>query len=266
LERAARQIVAVVHVQGVVITLDKEGAYLFEAGGKGRHIPTRPRAVYDVSGAGDAVLAMLAVAIAEKCPYEEAVALANVAGGLEVERLGVVAISRQEVLDELYHMIGLRGGKVLVRKRLAEEVGRRRLSGETIVFTNGCFDLLHMGHIRHLRQARELGSCLIVAINSDGSTRRLKGKGRPIIPQAERAEMLGALECVDYVTVFDEDTPEPLLELIRPDVLVKGGATSQVVGRKIVERYGGRVLTLDLVEGWSTTEIINRIQSGSERG
>jgi len=265
LERAARQIGRVAQVQAVVITLDKEGAYLLETGGTGRRIPTRPRSVYDVSGAGDAVLAMLGVALAEGCPLDQAVALANVIGGLEVERLGVVALTRREVLDELYHMIGLRGGKVLPPKRLAEEVARRRRLGETVVFTNGCFDLLHMGHIRHLRQARELGSCLIVAINSDQSVRRLKGPSRPVIGQTERAEMLGALECVDYVTVFQEDTPEALLELLRPDVLVKGGTTTEVVGKAIVESYGGRVLTLDVVEGWSTTTIINRILDTSDR-
>jgi len=128
-----------------------------------------------------------------------------------------------------------------------------------VVCSNGCFDLLHMGHVRYLRQARELGSCLIVAINSDESVRRLKGPARPVIGQDERAEMLGALECVDYVTIFDEDTPEPLLELLRPDVLTKGGTTPVVVGRQIVEGYGGKVLTLDKVEGLSTTDIINRI-------
>ncbi len=265
LEHAARRIIAIAHVNAVVITLDKEGAYLREESGKGRRIPTRPRAVYDVTGAGDAVLAMLAVALGEGCPYDQAVALANVMGGLEVERPGVVAISKEEVLDELRRMIGLRGGKVMNRKRLAEEVARRRQRGETIVFTNGCFDLLHMGHIRHLRQARELGSCLIVAVNSDESVRRLKGPQRPVIGQAERAEMLGALECVDYVTVFDEDTPEPLLDILKPDILVKGGTTASVVGKKLVEGYGGRVLTLELVDGLSTTTIINRILGANDQ-
>jgi len=266
LERASRQIVQIAQAKGVVITLDKEGAYLYDGNGPGRRIPTRVRSVYDVSGAGDAVLAMLAVSLGEGCDWDHAVALANVAGGLEVERLGVVAISREEVLDELRHMIGLRGGKVVSRKRLIEEVARRRHEGQTIVFTNGCFDLLHMGHIRHLRQARELGSCLIVAINSDHGVKRLKGDKRPIIGHAERSEMLGALECVDYVTVFDEETPEALLEATRPDILVKGGTTKEIVGRRLVEGYGGRVLTLEKVEGLSTTRIIDRIIETNERG
>jgi len=141
-------------------------------------------------------------------------------------------------------------------------VGRRRQLGETIVFTNGCFDLLHMGHIRCLQDARELGSCLIVGINSDDSVRRIKGPSRPNIPQDERAEILAALECVDYVTVFEEDTPNELLKLLRPDVLAKGGTTPAVVGREIVEGYGGKIVTTGLVEGVSTTEIINRIVAG----
>jgi len=149
--------------------------------------------------------------------------------------------------------------RLLDRTRLAEETDDRRRNGETIVFTNGCFDLLHMGHVRYLQQARKMGSCLIVAINSDNSVRRLKGPSRPVIGQDERAEMLGALECVDYVTIFEEDTPEALLEMLRPDILVKGGTTTVVVGREIVEGYGGKVLTLPPVEGLSTTRIINRI-------
>jgi len=244
--------------EAVVITLDREGAYLLTKD-LARRIPTRPRAVYDGTGAGDEVLAMLATAVAEGCDYEQAVALANVAGGVEVERFGVVPIRRDELEDEMRRLIGLRGGKIVSRERLAEEVARRRGRGETIVFTNGCFDLLHMGHVRYLQEARELGSCLIVAINSDQSVRRLKGPSRPIIGQDERAEMLSAMECVDYVTIFHEDTPCALLELLRPDILAKGGTTSSVVGKEIVEGYGGKVLTLQRVEGLSTTEIIEQI-------
>lgn len=259
LTRCAQRLLLATEAEAVVITLDREGAYLARRGQGGVRIPTRQRSVYDVTGAGDAVLAMLAVAVAEGCEMPEAVALANVAGGLEVERFGVVPISRDEVVDELRRVIGLRGGKVIQRERLAEEVARRRRRGEAVVFTNGCFDLLHMGHVRYLQQAREQGACLIVAINSDDSVRRVKGSSRPVIGQDERAEMLGALECVDYVTVFDEDTPMPLLELLRPDVLVKGGTTAVIVGKEFVEGYGGKVMNVGLVEGLSTTEIINKI-------
>jgi D-beta-D-heptose 7-phosphate kinase/D-beta-D-heptose 1-phosphate adenosyltransferase len=245
-------------VQAVAITLDKEGAYLYSAG-EGRLIPTRPRSVYDVTGAGDVGLATLAMAVAEGLDLVDAVRLLNIAGGLEVERFGVVPIRRSEVIDELNSRLGLRSHKILDRDELAQELAARRQQSEVAIFTNGCFDLTHMGHVRYLQQARELGNLLVVAINSDASVRRLKGDSRPIIGQAERAEMLAALECVDYVTIFDEDTPIPLLECLRPDVLVKGGSTPVVVGQELVESYGGRVLTLDLVQGLSTTAIINRI-------
>ncbi len=264
LRRCAERLMLSAEAEAVVITLDKEGAYLARRGEGGQRIATRQRTVYDVAGAGDAVLAMLAVAAAEGCDWANAVALANVAGGLEVERFGVVPISRQEVLEELRHEVGLRGAKVTQRGKLAAEVARRRARGETIAFTNGCFDLLHLGHVRYLQQAREQAACLIVAINSDASVRRLKGPSRPVIGQRERAEMLAALECVDYVTVFEEDTPMPLLELLRPDVLVKGGTTPVIVGREFVESYGGKVMNVGLVEGLSTTEIINRIVETSQ--
>lgn len=265
LEAAAKALVEQIGAEAAVITLDREGAYLYRRGGTGKRIPhARPRAVYDVTGAGDQTLAVLALALAQECTYEQAVELANIAGGLEVERSGFVPISREEMDGELRRMIGLRGQKVHDRRQLAAILAERKRLGQSVVFTNGCFDLLHMGHVRYLRQARELGSCLVVAINSDESVRRLKGPERPVIGQGERAEMLGALECVDYVTVFDEDTPMELLTVLRPDILAKGGSTPVVVGREFVESYGGKVLTLDLVEGQSTTQIINRIVNGGK--
>ena len=259
LTAAAERILEVTGAEAVIVTLDREGSFLLARDGTSSHLATRPRTVCDGTGAGDETLAMISVALAAGSDFEEAASLANVAGGLEVERFGVVPVTRREVLEELQHMTGLRGAKVVSREQLAQEVARRRRQGQSIAFTNGCFDLLHMGHVRYLQQARRLGSCLIVAINSDESVRRLKGPSRPIIGADERAEMLGALECVDYVTIFEEDTPEPLLELLRPDVLVKGGTTPVVVGREFVEGYGGRVLTLEFVDGLSTTEIIERI-------
>ncbi len=265
LKRAGGQILLMADAEAVMITLDAEGIFLLTRDGEGRRFAGRPRKVYDGTGAGDAVLAAVAVALGSGCDFAQAAELANLAGGLEVERFGVVPITRAELIDELRRMIGLRGGKVMLRERLCEELARRKTRAETIVFTNGCFDLLHMGHIRYLQQARELGSALVVAINSDESVQRLKGPGRPVIGQDERAEMLSAMECVDYVTIFDEDTPIPLLELLRPDLLVKGGTTRKVVGREVVEGYGGKVLTLDLIEGLSTTEIIDKIVTQNEK-
>lgn len=257
--QAATTLIEQFDIASVAITLDKQGAWLQSAGQAGQRIPTRPRSVYDVTGAGDVVMAMLALALAEGVDLDVAVALANLAGGLEVERFGVVPITREEIRDEIEHELGQRRSKILDRTQLTADLHRRRSGGETIVFTNGCFDMLHMGHVSYLQQARELGTCLVVAINSDASIRRLKGPSRPIIPAEERARMLAALECIDYVTIFDEDTPEALLELLRPDLLVKGGSTDVIVGADIVEGYGGAVRLLDLVEGRSTTDIINDI-------
>ncbi|MEI7837625.1 MAG: PfkB family carbohydrate kinase, partial [Planctomycetota bacterium] len=189
LAQAARAIIGATDARAVVITLDKEGAYVYPAGGPGRRIAhPRPRQVFDVSGAGDEVLAMVALAIAEGADFESAAALANVAGGLEVEQVGFVPITRGEVLDELDHLQGTRRGKVLDRQTLSLLLERRRQRGQRTVFTNGCFDLLHLGHVKYLQQARAAGSCLVVAINSDASVRRLKGATRPIIEQNERAE------------------------------------------------------------------------------
>lgn len=177
-------------------------------------------------------------------------------------------MSENEPNNYSHHQyVGPRLSKVFPREALAAEVELRRRAGHTIVFTNGCFDLLHMGHVRYLQDARMIGTCLIVGINSDTSVRRLKGDRRPIIPATERAEMLAALECVDYVTIFEEDTPMELLEALRPTVLVKGGTTPEIVGKDFVEGYGGEVKRLQLVEGLSTTETINKIlQAYDERG
>lgn len=261
LAKAGQVVLERTDAQAVVITLDKQGAFLLNATGEQQHIPpTRTHEVADGTGAGDAVMATISAALAAGCEFPEAVALANVAGGLEVERFGVVPVTRDEMRDDLRDTIGLRRSKVLPREDLAALLARKRKLGQgPTVFTNGCFDLLHMGHVTYLQQAREVGSALIVAVNSDKSVQRLKGPQRPIVPQDERAAMLAALECVDYVTIFDEDTPQALLSLLQPEILVKGGSTDVIVGQDLVEAYGGRVQRLALVEGQSTTDIISRI-------
>ena len=266
LARCAERLLQAANAEAVVITLDSEGAYVTRKGEPGRRAATRQRAVYDVAGAGDVVLAMLSVALAGGAALDDAVALANVAGGLEVEQFGVVPITREEVADEVRRLVAIRSGKVVTRERLAKEIERLREDGGKVAFTNGCFDLLHMGHVRYLQQARQLGSCLIVAINSDDSIKRLKGPARPVIGQDERAEMIASLECVDYVTIFEEDTPEQLLELLQPETLVKGGSTGEIVGQAYVESYGGQAVKVDLVEGLSTTDIINKILETHDAG
>lgn len=186
-------------------------------------LPTRRREVYDITGAGDMVLATIGVGFrAAGIETADVARLANIAGGFEVEQIGVVRITREEMLADL--ILHHRGPFNKTCSSLIQQVAARRRTGQRIVLTNGCFDLLHVGHVTSLQQAAREGDCLIVAINSDRSVQRLnKGPDRPIFNELDRATMLAALECVDLVTIFDEETPHALLDAIRPDVLVKGG-------------------------------------------
>jgi D-beta-D-heptose 7-phosphate kinase/D-beta-D-heptose 1-phosphate adenosyltransferase len=257
---AARKIAETTNAEFVVITLDRQGSFLFRSqADRGEIIPAEPHEVADGTGAGDAVTATLSVSMSAGCSPAQAVALGNIAGGLEVEHFGVAAITKDQIARELRHIAGVRRPKILTPAELAEKIASVRQAPSKIVFTNGCFDLLHMGHVQYLIQARQCGTHLVVAINSDQSVAKVKGPSRPIVSQDERAGMLAALECVDYVTIFDEETPLALLELLRPDILVKGGSTDVIVGREFVESYGGLVRRLDLVQGRSTTETINKI-------
>ncbi len=258
---AGQQLVEKYGLECAFVTLDKDGIALSLADGDSELFPTRKREVYDITGAGDMVLAMIGVGMADGLSPQDLCRLANVAGGLEVERIGVVAINRQEILGDLL------GGSRKVHEKasdlneLARLVDARKQLGQRVVFTNGCFDLLHAGHVQYLQEAASLGDCLIVAINSDDSVRRLKGLSRPVISQQQRAMMLAALECVDHAIVFHEDTPLKLLERLQPNVLVKGGTTPIVVGRELVESYGGEVHILSEVPEVSTTRIVSQIQT-----
>jgi D-beta-D-heptose 7-phosphate kinase/D-beta-D-heptose 1-phosphate adenosyltransferase len=252
-------------VERLVVTLDRDGAVVASSSGGAVHLPTRPRTVYDNTGAGDAVLSALAAAVAAGGTWEDAARLANVAGGLEVEKFGCVPIVAEEILAELRLEERHRNGKLVTPDDLMAELNLRRDRGETIVFTNGVFDVLHPGHVVYLREARARGSVLVVGLNADESVRQLgKGDDRPVHDQAFRATMLGALECVDYVVIFHEPTPLKLIERIRPDVLVKGAdwAEGVVVGGEFVEGIGGRVELVPMVEGYSTTAILERIRNG----
>jgi len=250
------------------VTLDSDGIALVQADGSAELLPTRKREVYDITGAGDMVLAMIGVGLAGRFAPADIARLANVAGGLEVEQIGVVAISRDEILADLLAGTRATSEKVCGRDELARHVSARKRLGQRVVFTNGCFDLLHVGHIHSLQQAAREGDCLIVAINSDDSVRRLnKGPDRPIFSQEDRAAMLAALEAVDYVTVFDEATPHALLDCLRPDVLVKGGTYShdEIVGWELVEAYGGEVKPLGVLPGVSTTRIVELLRDEERR-
>jgi D-beta-D-heptose 7-phosphate kinase / D-beta-D-heptose 1-phosphate adenosyltransferase len=256
-----RRLVEGLDLESVLVTLDRDGMALVRGDGRAELVPTRPRQVYDITGAGDMVLAVVGLCLAAGGDYDEAAALGNVAGGLEVERIGVALLSREEILADLIDHHRAEGGKRLDRDALVAAVRRVRQAGRTVVFTNGCFDLLHVGHLRLLRQAAELGHFLVVGLNSDESVRRLKGPSRPINPEDARAELLAGLECVDAVTIFGEDTPLELIDAILPDVLVKGGdyRPEEVVGSDEVQASGGRLVLIPLVEGHSTTHLARRI-------
>ncbi len=224
-------------------------------------VPAVARQVYDVSGAGDTVIAVLALAIASRLEIETAAQLANIAAGIVVSKVGTVPIQRHELLGALSQEIALHPEeKVVPLSRLLARVAAWHASGQRVVFTNGCFDILHVGHITLIEQARRLGDRLVVAINGDESVRRLKGPSRPIVGAGERAQILAALAAVDAVIVFDDPTPLRLIEALRPDVLVKGGdyAEEDVVGASEVRGWGGRVELVPIVEGSSTTQLIER--------
>ncbi|MGB8890153.1 MAG: bifunctional D-glycero-beta-D-manno-heptose-7-phosphate kinase/D-glycero-beta-D-manno-heptose 1-phosphate adenylyltransferase HldE [Candidatus Korobacteraceae bacterium] len=242
----------------MVVTLGEKGIAVLRRDSR-MQAPAIVRQVYDVSGAGDTVIAVLALGMACGVAIETTVQLANIAAGIVISKVGTVPIQRDEMLAALSSEISLHlDEKILPLDRLLARVTGWRATGARVVFTNGCFDILHIGHIRLLEQARRQGDCLIVGLNSDASVRRLKGPSRPIVADSERAGILAALSSVDAVVIYDESTPLRLIEVIRPDVLVKGGDYSQdsVVGTREVLAWGGRVELIPLVRGVSTTRLI----------
>lgn len=244
----------------LLVTRGEHGMTLLRAGHPELHLPARAREVFDVTGAGDTVISVLAAALAAGEELPSAVALANLAAGIVVGKLGTAVVSAPELRRALQREQGA-GRGVMTLEQLSIAVEDARAHGEKVVFTNGCFDILHAGHVGYLEQARQLGDRLIVAVNSDASVTRLKGAGRPINPVDRRMRVLAGLEAVDWVVSFDEDTPEALLHILRPDILVKGGDYSkeQVVGWRIVENYGGVVRVLAFFDDCSTTGIVNKI-------
>jgi D-beta-D-heptose 7-phosphate kinase / D-beta-D-heptose 1-phosphate adenosyltransferase len=258
---AADAILKKLDLQAVVITLNEHGSYLATRDGEHRWIQTRPRQVADGTGAGDTLLAMLSVARCAGADWTDAVALGNIAAGLEVEKLGCVPITRDEIVQDILLEARQHLGKLRTLESLVPELSRHRSMGKKIVFTNGCFDLIHLGHIKYFQFAKSQGDLLIVAVNTDCSIRRLKGDKRPIIPETDRLAVLEELESIDYLLPFDDDTPLRLIQSILPDVLVKGAdyAKEQVVGWDVVEAHGGTVALAPLVDGRSTSGLIQRI-------
>jgi D-beta-D-heptose 7-phosphate kinase/D-beta-D-heptose 1-phosphate adenosyltransferase len=259
-ERGAARLLKSLGLEFLIVTLGERGM-LVAQGGRTFRLPAIARQVYDVTGAGDTVLSAFALGHASGLDLELCAILANAAAGIVVGKVGTATVTRQELLDSAASGDGAHR-KVLDRRALARAVAAERARGRRVVFTNGCFDLLHPGHVQSLQFAKAKGDVLVVAINSDRSVRALKGPSRPVLDERGRAAVLSALECVDYVTVFDEDTPVALLRLLRPDVLVKGGdyGPAGVVGREIVEGYGGRVEMAPLVKGMSTTGLVSRMR------
>jgi D-beta-D-heptose 7-phosphate kinase/D-beta-D-heptose 1-phosphate adenosyltransferase len=247
-------------LQALLVTRGEHGMTLLRPGEPELHLPARAREVFDVTGAGDTVISVLAASLAAGEAMPQAVALANLAAGIVVAKLGTASISAPELRRAISAEQGSERG-VMTVEQLQIVLADARAQGEKIVFTNGCFDIIHAGHVGYLEQARELGDRLIVAINSDESVVRLKGPGRPINPVDRRMTVLAGLEAVDWVLFFEGDTPEELLEQLKPDVLVKGGDYDKesVVGWKIVESYGGSVQALSFFDDCSTTAIVEKV-------
>ena len=261
LPRAAEDLIEQAGLDAAVITLGPEGIYHRTKGGEGRRVPTRARAVFDVTGAGDTVIAHLALGLAAGFTLDTAVEFANHAAGLVVAKLGAASVTRSELRAAFLADGGQEGGgKVLAGEGLERALAAWRKQGKRVVFTNGCFDVLHAGHVQYLRFARSQGDVLLVGVNDDASVRALKGESRPVNPLEDRMDVLAALECVDAVTSFSETTPAEIVRRVTPQVLVKGEdwRSKGVVGREWVEQHGGTVVLAPLLAGRSTTSILER--------
>ena len=255
----AEQLREQLDLEALVVTRGERGMMLVQKDAScAQYLPALAQEIYDVTGAGDTVLATLAAALVSGYTLAEAAQFANAAAGQVVRKLGTATVTAGELNAALAGMQPVRRG-ILAPVECAAEIGRARQRGERVVFTNGCFDILHDGHVACLEAARREGDRLVVALNDDDSTRRLKGDGRPVNSLSERMRVLAALACVDWVTWFGEDTPQALIQRLAPDILVKGGdyAAHEVAGADFVRAQGGRVVIVPLVEGRSSTAIID---------
>ncbi|MBN4053884.1 bifunctional D-glycero-beta-D-manno-heptose-7-phosphate kinase/D-glycero-beta-D-manno-heptose 1-phosphate adenylyltransferase HldE [Haliea sp. AH-315-K21] len=257
----AQHLIKELDLEALLVTRGEHGMSLIRPGEAELHFPARSRDVFDVTGAGDTVISVLAASLGAGKPLPEAVALANIAAGIAVSKVGTVAVSGPELRREIQNDSDS-GRGVMSREQLVQVVADAKANGEKVVFTNGCFDIIHAGHVGYLQDAREQGDRLIVALNDDASVTRLKGEGRPINPIERRMAVVAGLGAVDWVVSFDEDTPIPLLQEFEPDVLIKGGdyAINEVVGADIVQAYGGEIKVLTFLDNCSTTGIVEKIQ------
>ncbi|OYX12360.1 MAG: bifunctional heptose 7-phosphate kinase/heptose 1-phosphate adenyltransferase [Rhizobiales bacterium 32-66-8] len=249
----------------VLVTRAEKGMTLWRQGGAVLHVPTQAREVFDVSGAGDTALAALCVSLTSGLTLEASVRVANAAAALAVAKLGTAVVTRAELIAALEQSVPQvePSGALVSVERARDILGRWRAAGAKIAFTNGCFDLLHPGHIALLEAAAAAADRLVVALNTDASVQRLKGPDRPLQDEAARARVMGAMRCVDLVVLFDEDTPLQVIETLLPDVLVKGAdyAPDQVVGADVVIANGGRLVLADLIAGRSTTSLVAKARS-----
>lgn len=247
----------------LLVTRSERGMTLFQREGDVVHLETQAKDVFDVTGAGDTVVATLAGALGAGVRLKDAVNLSNMAAGIAVTKLGTATVSPRELERAQRSGRNYGVGDVFDESGLFERIRVARNGGEKIVMTNGCFDILHPGHVDYLEKARALGDRLVIAVNDDASVRRLKGDGRPINTLEVRARMLSALACVDWVVSFSEDTPERIISRLQPDILVKGGdyAVEDIVGGRCVRDAGGQVRVLDFISGYSTTDLIERIRN-----
>jgi len=261
IQQCAHNLVNELELDALLITRGEHGMSLIPADGDSLHIPTEAQEVFDVTGAGDTVIAMLAAAMAAGASTNDAVHLANAAAGVAVAKLGAATVSVSELKRAWHHQRG--GHGILNEAELLEAVTDARANEESIVMTNGCFDILHAGHVHYLNQAATLADRLIVAVNVDETVRALKGEGRPVNTLESRMAVLAGLAAVDWVVAFSEDTPERLICAVKPDFLVKGGDNipDNVPGAACVREYGGEVMALDYMEGKSTTHIIGKIKN-----
>ena len=259
----AQQLIKTVGCEVVVVTLDRHGALLLERGQSPKLMPTQARSVYDVTGAGDMVIAALAGAIANEMTWEQAVALSNMAAGLEVERFGAQPIAISELRRAALQTASKLVGKIRDRTALEVEVQVHREAGHRIVLTNGCFDILHAGHVAYLQQAKGEGDVLVVGVNADEQVRALKGQGRPVFTAEQRMRVLAALECVDYVTEFQEPTAEALIRSVMPNIYAKGGdyRPEQIAEHDFVTKLGIELRVLAHEPGLGSTQIIDHLET-----
>ena len=276
LEKAANKILKNIILDNLLITCGKDGMVLFEKNKKPFRVRAEARQVFDVSGAGDTVLAVLGLAVASGASIHNSVTVANTAAGIVVGKAGTATVSKQELTWALKIVMGKGGTATVDDQRLPSKykdfselpalVEDLKKKGKRLVLTNGCFDLLHAGHIMLFSASKQLGDILVVAIDDDESVKKLKGSGRPVLNANERGRILSALDTVDYVVVFSSHELNKLIEIIQPDVLTKGSnyTSKEVFGRELVEKYGGRVELIPVTENISSTRIINNIKSSRQ--